>query len=283
MNNQGDSIKVKDVSVRVKYVGNEQFISITDLAKTTGGRPTVSIQNWMRNRNSLEFLGYWEKLHNKNFKGLEFEALFNESGLNRFQISPSEWIEKTNPIGMINKAGRGGGTFAHVDIALHFANWLSVEFYTHLIKEFRRLKEDEANLQLKQWDLRRELVKASYEVQTDAIREHLVPTLDWHTKREKPLFASEADLLNQAIFGMTAREFKLFKPDFKGNLRDWATEEQLKVLDSMQSVNAAFIEAGLTQGERFQILWRRAKRELEIYESSKSFQKIKDKDKKRLE
>jgi hypothetical protein len=191
-----------------------------------------------------------------------------------YRLSMKSYLEQTNAIGFITTAGRYAATYAHIDIAIHFCTWFDRDFYIYFIKEFQRLKKEEANLQLKQWDLRRELTRASYEIQTDAIREHLSPVIDWHTEREKPLFASEADLLNQAVFGMTAKEFKQYKPDFKGNLRDFATTEQLEVLNGLQHLNAGLIEQGLTQGERFQILYRRARRSLEILEGSKAFKRL---------
>ena len=174
-------------------------------------------------------------------------------------------INRTNPIGMTTKAGRGGGTYTHVDIAIHFANWLNVKFYTHLIQEFRRLKSDESNLVLKQWDLRRELSKASYQIQTDAIREHLSPVLDWNTDREIPLFASEADLLNQAVFGMTAKEFKLYKPDFKGNLRDFATTEQLEVGQRIATFKCWFNRTRINARRTFSIIESSSEKELKCF------------------
>jgi len=271
-------IEVQGIPVRMKSEHGNDYICISDIAKTAKkGAIKDIIKNWLRNRNTLQYLGYWESLHNEDFNGVEFDSFFNESGLNSFTISPTEWIKSTNAIGMTTKAGRGGGTYAHYDIATHFCLHFNVQFHLYFVKEFRRLKTRESSLELQAWDLRRELTKASYEVQTDAIREHLVPIMDWNTEREIPKFSTEANLLNQAIFGMSAREFKQSKPEFKGNLRDWASEEELKTLDSLQSINATLIEMGFSQGERFQILWRRARRELHIYENSKAFQRIKAK------
>jgi hypothetical protein len=271
-------IEVRGIPVRMKSEHGSDYICISDIAKSAKKSAAKDIiKNWLRNRNTLQYLGYWESLHNDHFNRVEFDAFFSEAGLNSFAISPTEWIRQTNAIGIITKAGRGGGTYAHYDIATHFCLHFNVQFHLYFVREFRRLKTREASLELKTWDLRRELTKASYEVHTDAIREHLVPVMDWHSDREKPQFATEADLLNQAVFGMSAREFKQWKPNFKGNLRDWASEEELKVVDSLQSINATLIEMGFSQGERFQIIWRRARRELHIYENSKAFQRIKDK------
>lgn len=276
-------IQVNGKSIGQKILHGNDYFNITDIAKSEGiDRPSESIRSWMRSRETMEFLRYWEQNNNPDFRTDELKAIWEEVGLNRFQIRPQHWTEITDAIGMVSKSGRGGGTFAHIDIAIHYANWLNPKFYVHFIGDYRRLKEEEADFKLLDWDLRRELAKANHEIHTDAIREHLSPVLDWNTEREIPLFASEIDMLNRAVFGMTAREFKELKPDFKGNLRDWATEEQLSVLNNMQSLNAGMIEMGLQQDERYQIIYRRSLKEVAVLKANKAFQNLKKESTKKL-
>lgn len=227
---------------------DEDFISLTDMARYRDTeRVDYIIQNWMRNRNTIEFLGLWEQLNNPDFKSIEFDGFRVQAGLNSFALTPKLWIEKTGAVGILSKKGRYGGTYAHKDIAFEFASWLSVEFKLYLIKEFQRLKEEEQ--QRLGWDIKRNLVKINYRIHTDAIREHLVPaTLS--PARANMVYASEADILNVALFGMTAAEWRCANPDKDGNLRDQATAAQLVCLANLENLNALFIKEGLPQGER---------------------------------
>jgi len=231
--------------------GEDNYISITDIAKYKSDDPTSVIGNWMRNRNTIEFLGIWESLYNPNFKPIEFEGFRKEAGLNSFTLSPKKWIWKTNAIGLISKSGRYGGTFAHKDIAFKFANWISVEFELYIVKEFQRLKENE--LKSKEWNLQRTLSKINYSIHTDAIKEKIIPKI--LTKKQIHfVYANEADLLNVALFGKTALEWRKENSEKKGNMRDHATLEQLVVLSNLESINALLIHQGLPQSERIKEL-----------------------------
>lgn len=271
-------VLVNKTAVRMKQIGKADFVCISDIASTREGFPSEYIRSYLKNQTNFGFLRRWEEVHNEAVNTEQMALLADAIIDGGYRLSLKKYLEQTNAMGFVYTAGRYAATYAHVDIAIHFCTWFDRDFYIYFIKEFQRLKAEEANLYLKQWDLRRELAKASYEIQTDAIREHLSPALDWYTDREKPVFASEADLLNQACFGMTAKEFKQFKPNFKGNLRDFATTEQLEILNGLQHLNAGLIEQGLTQGERFQILFRRAKKGLSVLESNRTFQKLLDKE-----
>jgi len=227
---------------------DEDFISLTDMARYRDTeRVDYIIQNWMRNRNTIEFLGLWEQLNNPDFKSIEFDGFRVQAGLNSFSLTPKLWIEKTGAVGILSKKGRYGGTYAHKDIAFEFASWLSVEFKLYLIKEFQRLKEEEQ--QRLGWDIKRNLVKINYRIHTDAIKEHLVPAA-LSPARANMVYASEADILNVALFGMTATEWRCANPDKDGNLRDQATAAQLVCLANLENLNALFIKEGLPQGER---------------------------------
>ena len=220
----------------VRIQGNDlgEFICISDIAKSTSKRPEIIIQNWLRLRATVEFMGEWEKLHNSGFNHIEFDVVRNESGSNSFSLSAGEWIQKVNAVGLTTSAGRYGGTYAFFDIALHFCNWLSARFYVHIIKEFRRLKENEVALLGQSWTIQRVMTKANHLLQTTAVREHLVPIMDWNTKREAICQASEADMLNLIVWGMTARDWRQASPEKKGNIRDHATELELVVLNNLQ-------------------------------------------------
>lgn len=211
------------------------------------------VKNWLRLRSTIEFLGLWEQLYNPNFKGVEFDSFKNESGSNAFTLTPQRWIEKTNAIGIISKSGRGGGTYAHKDIAFEFASWISPEFKLYVIKDYQRLKSDEAHRLEIGWDTKRELSKINYRIHTDAIKEFLItPEL---TKQEKSYkYATEADILNVALFGKTARQWKEETGNKKGNMRDFANVEQLIVLVNLESMNADFIHQGLSPQERLKKL-----------------------------
>lgn len=226
---------------------NEQdYISLTDMVRNIENGLAL-IEKWLRNKNTIEFLGIWEQMYNPDFNSPEFEGIKNEAGLNRFVLSVKQWTEKTNSIGVIAKAGRYGGTYAHKDIAFEFASWISPQFKLYLIKEFQRLKDEE----LKQlgWDIRRNLTKINYRIHTDAIREHLIPQ-ELSREQINLVYASEADLLNMALFGKTARQWRDENPEEKGNIRDVANVSQLVCLANLENLNAHFIQEGLGQPER---------------------------------
>lgn len=230
------------------------YISLTDMARYRDPeRTNYIIQNWMRTRSAIEFCGLWEQLNNPDFKSIEFDAFKNESGANSFALTPQKWIETTNAKGIISKSGRYGGTFAHRDIAFEFATWISAEFKFYFIKEFQRLKADENDRLKLEWNLQRTLAKVNYHIHTDAIKENLIPEL---LSKEKInfVYANEADMLNMALFGTTAKKWREANPKAEGNIRDAATIEQLVVLSNMESINAVLIHQGLQQSERLQQL-----------------------------
>ncbi|MCK9373293.1 MAG: KilA-N domain-containing protein [Sulfuricurvum sp.] len=233
-------------------VNKEDYISLTDIAKyKDGSEANDIIRNWLRNRNTIEFLGIWEQLYNPDFKPVEFDGFRKEAGLNSFTLSPAKWVEATNAIGIVSKSGRYGGTYAHKDIAFEFASWISVEFKLYLIKEFQRLKDEEQK-QLG-WDIRRNLTKINYRIHTDAIKTNLIP--ETLTPQQTSLvYASEADILNMALFGMTAKTWRESNPDKQGNIRDDADMSQLVCLANLETLNALFIQDGLSQQERLQRL-----------------------------
>ncbi|MGE9313383.1 KilA-N domain-containing protein [Niabella sp. CJ426] len=243
-------IQVEGLEI-VLYEDNQQdFISLTDIARYRDSeRSDYILQNWLRNRSTIEFIGLWETFYNPDFNSIEFDGIKNMSGSNSFSLTPKRWIESTNAIGIVSKTGRYGGTFAHKDIAFEFATWLSAEFKFYLIKEFQRLKDDENNRLQLDWDLQRTISKINYHIHTDAIKENLVPKAIT-SQQAGYVYANEADLLNVALFGITAKEWRDANPDAAGNIRDHATLEQLVVLSNMESINALLIKQGLLQGER---------------------------------
>ena len=240
-------ISALNTSVTIIKVDEADYISLTDIAKYKSDEPNAVIANWLRNRNTIEFLGVWESLYNPNFKPLEFEGFRKEAGLNAFTLSPTKWIETTNAIGLIAKSGRYGGTYAHKDIAFKFASWISVEFELYIVKEFQRLKEQEQALL--GWSAKRELSKINYRIHTDAIKEHLLPPTIT-AQQASIVYANEADVLNMAMFGQTAKQWRDANPDKKGNIRDYASINELICLSNMESINAVFINQGLPQHER---------------------------------
>ncbi|MBZ0212164.1 MAG: KilA-N domain-containing protein [Nitrospirae bacterium] len=245
-------LNVSGVPISVVSDDRGDFISLTDMARAFGDDGLI--YSWMRNRNTVEFLGIWESIHNPEFKGGEFETFRLEAGLNSFHLTPRKWIEATGAIGIYSQAGRyGGGTFAHRDIAFEFGSWLSPEFKLYLIKEFQRLKDAEAERLSLEWNLNRSLSKLNYRIHTDAIKAHLIPpTL---TKaQEGVVYANEADLLNVAMFGTTAKEWKDSNPEADGNMRDHASIPQLLVLANLESLNAHWVREGLPQEERLRRL-----------------------------
>ncbi len=248
----GKSIVVKETAISIIEVNKQDYISLTDMIKSFGDESII--YNWLRNRNTIEFLGLWEQINNDNFKPLEFERIKMEAGLNRFSLSPKKWIDATNATGIISKAGRyGGGTYAHKDIAFEFGSWLSAEFKLYLIKEFQRLKDEESsNLKLG-WNLQRTLSKINYRIHTDAIKENLLPPIV--TKQQSSIiYASEADVLNMALFGLTAAQWRSNNKNKTGNIRDHASLVQLVVLTNLESLSSVLIKQALPQAQRLQKL-----------------------------
>lgn len=244
-----EKINVNGVDVAVMKVGKEDYISLTDMLRSKEGE--FFFYNWLRNRNTIEFLGTWEKVFNPDFNSAEFDIIKSNAGLNSFRLSAKEWTEKTRAIGLVSKAGRYGGTFAHKDIAFEFAMWISPEFKVYLIREFERLKEKEQSLI--GWTAKRELSKINYRIHTDAIKQNLIPP-EVSEKQISFIYANEADVLNVALFGMTAKEWRDANPTLKGNIRDYATINQLICLSNMENLNAVFINDGLPQAERLRKL-----------------------------
>lgn len=248
-------IRVEGIEIVTFTKNSSDFISLTDIARHKNSAfPADVIKNWMRTRGTIDFLGLWEKLHNPSFKLVEFDQFKNEAGVNSFVLPPQKWIEKTHAIGLISKSGRyGGGTFAHKDIAFEFASWVSAEFKLYLLVEFQRLKQDENSRLKLEWNLQRTLTKINYKIHTDAIREHIVPPNV--SKRETNIiYANEADVLNVALFGMTAKQWREKNPKKKGNIRDYSAMEQLVVLSNLESLNAEFVRQAIPQGERLKTL-----------------------------
>jgi hypothetical protein len=240
-------INVKQTAVTILKINEDDYISLTDIAKFKSNDPTAVIANWMRNRNTIEYLGIWETLYNPNFKPLVFEGFRTEAGLNAFTLSPQKWIDATNASGMISKSGRYGGTFAHKDIAFKFAAWISIEFELYFIKEFQRLKEEEQKLL--GWSAKRELAKINYHIHTDAIKQNLIPA-ELTKEQINYVYANEADVLNVALFGVTAKHWRDAYPDLKGNIRDYASINELICLSNMENLNAVFINQNMPQSER---------------------------------
>jgi hypothetical protein len=242
------NITVKELSVRTLKVNGTDYISITDIAKQKNPiEPKDVVKNWMRLKNTLEYLGLWELLNNPAFKGVEFDPLLRNAGSNAFTMSPSRWVELTGAIGIITKNGAGGGTYAQRDIAFKFASWVSVEFELYLVKEFQRLKEEEQK-QLG-WTAKRELSKINYHIHTDAIKQKLIPA-ELTPQQISYMYANEADVLNVALFGVTAKQWRDANPDLKGNIRDYATINELICLSNMENLNAVFINENMPQSER---------------------------------
>jgi len=244
------TINVKGSEIAVYHKERDDYISLTDIARHRDAERTdYIIQNWLRNRNTIEFLGIWEQLNNPDFKPIEFDGFSKQAGLNSFVLTAKRWIEKTGAIGLVSKAGRYGGTYAHKDIAFEFASWISVEFKLYLIKEFQRLKEEESRALSLEWNLQRTLAKVNYRIHTDAVKEKLIPPRLTNA-RINAIYANEADLLNVALFGMTAHEWRAANPDKEGNIRDHASLEQLVVLSNLESINSVLIHQGLPQADR---------------------------------
>lgn len=252
MNNTARTLSVLWSEILIKTVDAEDFLSLTDIAKYKNMlEPDQVIRNRLRNKYTIEFLWIWEKLYNSNFNPIEFDGVRNEAGANAFTLSPSQWIEKVNAIGIVSKAWRYWGTFAHKDIALEFASRISVEVKLYLIKDYQRLKEEE--MKTREWSVKRLIAKTNYKIHTDAIKENLIPA-ELTTQQKSFVYADEADILNVALFWQTARQRKERNLDKKGNMRDEATIEQLIVLSNMESINAELIRQDLPQSQRLEIL-----------------------------
>nr|WP_035243127.1 KilA-N domain-containing protein [Desulfitobacterium hafniense] len=241
---------VDGTEIAVSQFGEKDYISLTDMVRNIENGSTL-IEKWLRNKNTIEFLGIWEEMYNPDFNSPEFEGIKNEAGLNRFVLSVKQWTEKTNSRGIIAKAGRYGGTYAHETIAFEFASWVSPQFKLYLIKEFQRLKDEEYK-QLG-WDIRRNLAKINYRIHTDAIKENLIP-MQLSPQQVNQVYASEADVLNVALFSMTAKQWRDANPEQKGNIRDYANVSQLVCLSNMENLNAVFIGEGIPQSERLKKL-----------------------------
>jgi hypothetical protein len=255
-------ISVKDTEVAVITLNDSDYISLTDIAKYKNAiHADDVIKNWMRNRNTIELLGLWETIHNPDFKPVEFDGFRKEAGLNSFVLTPKKWIETTKAIGIISKSGRYGGTFAHKDIAFEFASWISIEFKLYIIKEFQRLKEDEQ----KQigWTAKRELAKLNYHIHTEAIKQYLIPQ-ELTSAQIAIIYANEADVLNMALFGKTAKQWRDANPGLKGNIRDYANINELICLSNMENLNAVFINENMPQKERLIKLNRIAIQQMKI-------------------
>ncbi|MFR5856458.1 MAG: KilA-N domain-containing protein [Bacilli bacterium] len=269
-------IIVKEQKINVLRINDAEYISLTDLARYADNEePRLPIRDWMRNKEVISFLGLWESIHNDDFKGGEFDTFKNEAGSNTFKMSPQKWIRETNAIGIISKSGRyDGGTFAHPDIAFEFASWLSPEFKLYLIQEFQRLKKTEAYQNKIEWHANRILAKANYLVHADAIKSIIVPTLT--EKQKKFIYAEEADVLNVALFGMTAKEWRENNPTIadKGNIRDYTDLLHLVILNNLENINAELIKMKIPQSERLVRLNSIAKKQMKLLKNSKSFNNL---------
>ena len=243
-------INVLGTEIAYYHRNEHDYISLTDMVRNLENGLAL-IENWLRNKNTVEFLGIWEEMYNPGFNSLEFEGIKNQAGLNRFALSVKQWVERTNSIGIVAKTGRYGGTYAHKDIAFEFASWISPQFKLYLIKEFQRLKDEEQK-QLG-WDIKRNLAKINYRIYTDAIKENLIPP-ELTSHQTNLIYASEADVLNMALFGMTAKDWRDSHPSEKGNIRDYADMSQLVCLSNLENLNALFIQEKMPQDERLRRL-----------------------------
>jgi len=269
------TVNVKGTDIAVLVYREQDYISLTDIARhKNAGLTDDLIRNWLRNRNTIEFLGIWESLNNPGFNPVEFDGFRKSAGLNSFALTPRQWIEKTGAVGILSKPGRYGGTFAHKDIAFEFATWISVEFKLFLIKEFQRLKEDENSRLSLAWNLNRTLSKLNYRIHTDAIQAHLIPP-EVTPAQAAITYATEADLLNVALFGRTAKQWRDSNPRLDGNMRDHATVEQLLVLANIEGMNAELIHMGLSQGERLKRLNQIAIRQMQVLTGAQVIKQLK--------
>ena len=270
-------MKVKNNLVSVIRIGNLDYISLTDLARYKNPiEPKDVIKNWLRAKTNIEFLALWEQMHNPNLKGVEIDTFKSEAGSHYFTMSPQRWIKETNAIGIISKSGNNGGTYAHPDIAFEFASWISPEFNLYLITEFERLKQNESYQNKIDWSVRRELAKTNYRIHTDSIKENIIPTLT--EKQKLYVYANEADILNVALFGMTAKEWKDKNPTLDGNMRDYANILQLVILSNLENLNGEMITQGIEQKIRLERLNTIAKKQYSILQDSKGIKKIEELD-----
>ncbi len=270
------TIDVQGTAITVLTQKQEDLICLTDIARARNAdRSDDLVRNWLRNRNTVEFLGVWERLNNPDFNSVEFDGIKMQAGLNSFSLTPKQWIEKTNAIGIVSQAGRYGGTYAHRDIAFEFASWISVEFKLYLIKEFQRLKEDENQRLSLAWNLNRTLSKLNYRIHTDAIKSHLIPAAVT-ASQAAIIYANEADMLNVALFGLTAKQWRDANPDIEGNMRDYATIEQLLVLANIENMNAELIHMKLPQGDRLKRLNAIAIRQMQVLTAAPALKQLKE-------
>lgn len=268
-----NDIVVKEVTIKTTIKDGVDYICITDIARQKNNvEPKDVVKNWLRQKNTLEYLGIWEKLNNPLFKGVEFDPLLSEAGSNSFTMSPNRWVELTNAIGLFTKNGAGGGTYAQRDIAFKFASWVSVEFELYLIKEFQRLKNEEQKLL--GWSAKRELSKINYHIHTSAIRSHLIPN-EITNYQASIIYAEEADVLNVALFGITAKEWRESNPNLKGNIRDYASVNELICLSNMENINSVLIDEGVPQSERLFKLNKIAIQQMIILENNTSRETLK--------
>ena len=266
-------MKVKNNLVSVIRIGTVDYISLTDLARYKNPiEPKDVIKNWLRAKTNIEFLALWEQMHNPNLKGVEIDTFKSEAGTHYFTMSPQRWIKETNAIGISSKSGNNGGTYAHPDIAFEFASWISPEFNLYLITEFERLKQNESYQNKINWSVRRELAKTNYRIHTDSIKENIIPTLT--EKQKLYVYANEADILNVALFGMTAKEWKDKNPTLDGNMRDYANILQLVILSNLENLNSEMIAEGIDQKIRLEKLNTIAKKQYNILQNSNGIKKI---------
>ncbi len=267
-------IEVQGTAITILSKEQDDFISLTDMVKHFDGGNAL-IEQWLKNKDTVLFLGVWEQIHNPTFNSLEFEGIKNEAGRNSFFLSAKKWIDRTAARGIVASAGRYGGTYAHKDIAFEFGSWLNPEFKLYLIKEFQRLKDDENRRLSLSWTLNRTLSKLNYRIHTDAVKAHLIPAV-LSQAQAAITYASEADLLNVALFGQTAKEWHDANPKLEGNMREYATVEQLLVLANIEGMNAEFIHMGLPQGERLKRLNEIAIRQMQVLITAPALQQIKE-------
>ncbi|AKU03839.1 TPA: KilA-N domain-containing protein [Streptococcus agalactiae] len=276
-----ETIEAKGFAIQI-YTEDfkNDYISLTDIARYKSDEPFIVINNWLRSKDNIQFLGLWESMHNPDFKPIEFDRFRNEAGSNAFTLSPQKWIEKTNAIGIVSKSGRYGGTFAHSDIAMEFASWISPEFKLYIIQDYKRLKSDENSKLSLGWNLNREISKINYKIHTDAIKEYLLKDLTNEQLSYK--YASEADMLNVALFNKRAKQWREENPDLKGNMRDYASLNELLVLANMESYNAVLIGKGMDQKERMIELRKLARTQLMSIEklNNTGIKSLEDKSKK---
>lgn len=273
MSGKKQKISVQGSQITVLKENEQDYISLTDMVRDIENGLAL-IEKWLRNKNTIEFLGIWEEIYNPGFNSPEFEGIKNQAGLNRFALSVKQWVEKTGSVGIIARAGRYGGTYAHKDIAFEFASWISPQFKLYLIKEFQRLKE--AELQQLGWDIRRNLTKINYRIHTDAVKANLIPP-ELSPQQINFIYASEADLLNMALFGKTAKRWRDENPTQKGNIRDEANVSQLVCLANLETLNAHFIHQGLPQSERLKLLNHTAIHQMKLLLSDRSVQQLEGK------